>query len=1090
MNNIFAPDGFYWWMGVVEDRDDPLKLGRVRVRILGYHLDNKQVLPTDDLPWAMPLQPITSAATSGVGSSPLGPVAGTWVMGFFVDGKDCQQPMIMGTIAGMPDPRAACMQQKSDQNKSAPGVLKDSSGNTVTDGSGNPIQTPQSPTNANTTPSQAITGTLPPLNQSDVQKLMDALGKKESGSIPGGTQNYAVVNQIGFVGKYQFGAPALQTVGYVRNPTPMKARKNSELNDDVWSGKNGVNSMADWKANKNNCQELAMFELLKNNYKSLTPNTIDPSGEKGQAAGYLAVAHLLGPGGARKLKAGEVGKDANGTTGTQYYALGGGAVGGSTSPTTGSAPGEKLTQTNKDPAGPLNKPGAGNPPPFSDPDGRYPDCEYNGSQDTNKLAQADPGDVAGTVVEDRYKNRDEKIETADGKVWDEPAPAYNAKYPFNKVTQSEAGHIFEMDDTPGGERIHLAHAGGTYFEVDKTGTFRRKIIGDNYEIIVRNNNVYVKGNCNLTVEGAYNLMVKDTADVVISGVTNVTIKDDANINVSGDASVNVKGDLTAKATNISMNATADINLSAGKSLNMSAGANARLSAGASVKINGGTMSLDAGNVSINSGGMLGGIAGALGGGVLDGALGGAVGGLTGLSGLADLAGVADLTNLGELATLDVGALNSVAGFDVGQIGSLTGLPINTLGDLAQVNVSGIGLNDIRGIVNLDQTQLTKLAGAAGVDVAAIGGIENLNLSHLEGKNLTQLGQVAGVDVTKLTSLAGIKDLARVSNLSNIGNQLGLENIYNKSGIGSLVSGLGDTFKNLALPSLSLENVASFSPSALTQGRNFVDSAVSTGTFSQASLAQGDNIVQKASSNILSELKLPTKVTDSLGKVTNLNQIGQKVSNLGLIAGGVGLIAAASLIGKTSSGVRYNLAPAKNLAQPTPVVNEFKDYSDFPETLQLSKHFTLANLTTRVAEPLLQTKITSQHGLKRADIAHSLKALAVNTLDPIKDKYQNMQIVNAFQVSQTDNNQMTRGEAANLQFFGVDAADYFDIAVWIMENVAFDQLILNYKTTGDTQPWIYISFNKNGNRAFNFTDKVQTYMNNTKAMDGLVDLTKV
>lgn len=60
----------------------------------------------------------------------------------------------------------------------------------------------------------------------------------------------------------------------------------------------------------------------------------------------------------------------------------------------------------------------------------------------------------------------------------------------------------------------------------------------------------------------------------------------------------------------------------------------------------------------------------------------------------------------------------------------------------------------------------------------------------------------------------------------------------------------------------------------------------------------------------------------------------------------------------------------------------------------------------------------------------------------------------------------------------------------MENVAFDQLILNYKTTGDTQPWIYISFNKNGNRAFNFTDKVQTYMNNTKAMDGLVDLTKV
>ena len=89
--NIFNKDGFIWWIGVVEDRMDPEKSGRVRVRIYGYHTDEKELLPTKDLPWAVPITPITSAAISGIGSAPLGPVEGTWVIGFFLDGADMQQ---------------------------------------------------------------------------------------------------------------------------------------------------------------------------------------------------------------------------------------------------------------------------------------------------------------------------------------------------------------------------------------------------------------------------------------------------------------------------------------------------------------------------------------------------------------------------------------------------------------------------------------------------------------------------------------------------------------------------------------------------------------------------------------------------------------------------------------------------------------------------------------------------------------------------------------------------------------------------------------------------------------------------------------
>ena len=67
MKNFMGMDGFQWFIGVVEDRMDPKFLGRLRVRILGYHTDDKQKLPTEDLPWAHPMNPITSATISGIG---------------------------------------------------------------------------------------------------------------------------------------------------------------------------------------------------------------------------------------------------------------------------------------------------------------------------------------------------------------------------------------------------------------------------------------------------------------------------------------------------------------------------------------------------------------------------------------------------------------------------------------------------------------------------------------------------------------------------------------------------------------------------------------------------------------------------------------------------------------------------------------------------------------------------------------------------------------------------------------------------------------------------------------------------------------
>src|SRR5210317_1104315 len=98
--NFLGQDGFIWFVGVVEDRQDPTYTGRVRVRCLGYHTDNKIDLPTSDLPWASPLLPITSSGISGIGHTPTGLLEGSWVFGFFRDSQYAQEPVIMGSLPG------------------------------------------------------------------------------------------------------------------------------------------------------------------------------------------------------------------------------------------------------------------------------------------------------------------------------------------------------------------------------------------------------------------------------------------------------------------------------------------------------------------------------------------------------------------------------------------------------------------------------------------------------------------------------------------------------------------------------------------------------------------------------------------------------------------------------------------------------------------------------------------------------------------------------------------------------------------------------------------------------------------------------
>ena len=102
-NYFMGLDGFIWFTGVVEDRNDPDALGRVRVRCLGFHTEDLNDIPTKDLPWATVMHPTTDPSMQGLGNSPSFLVEGSWVVGFFSDAKEKQQPIIIGSLPGIPE---------------------------------------------------------------------------------------------------------------------------------------------------------------------------------------------------------------------------------------------------------------------------------------------------------------------------------------------------------------------------------------------------------------------------------------------------------------------------------------------------------------------------------------------------------------------------------------------------------------------------------------------------------------------------------------------------------------------------------------------------------------------------------------------------------------------------------------------------------------------------------------------------------------------------------------------------------------------------------------------------------------------------
>ena len=211
---------------------------------------------------------------------------------------------------------------------------------------------------------------------------------------------------------------------------------------------------------------------------------------------------------------------------------------------------------------------------FNDPNGVYP--KYKNEVDTNRLAvnlKEDGNEINPHLsLTLRRSTRITGIATADfnpvtaadgsaisasdGDTFDQPEIPYSATYPYNKVLETESGHIKEYDDTSGHERIHERHRTGTSYEIDKDGNKVEIIKGSSFRLLSNKEQVAISGDSDITIDGRHKIYINksntsgNNYDIQVGTGANVNIQVDSGdvnlVTVQGKINVNSGGDYNVK----------------------------------------------------------------------------------------------------------------------------------------------------------------------------------------------------------------------------------------------------------------------------------------------------------------------------------------------------------------------------------------------------------------------------------------------------------------------------------------------------------------------------------------------------------------
>jgi GH24 family phage-related lysozyme (muramidase) len=550
------------YTGCVENRQDPLKLGRCQVRVVGLHNSDKTQLKTEDLPWAYPMQPLTSAGISGIGHTPLGPVEGSWVVVMFRD-DDEQQPIILGTIGGIPQAQGTIDQDNDQMILKEDGMLAGSDGQTTTNTNGDTV------TNTSSTPGEEDVGLNLASKYTPSSDAINLIKQYE------GLRLTAYQDSVG-IWTIGYGTTTINGVAVYEGQTITQAQADEYLLDHI---ENNVSPIINTKVKAPITQ--SMYDALccftynlgsGNLSKSTLLKELNTTKYLDTATSFLDYNKAGGVVLAGLTKRRSAEKDL-------FLKDGIPSISGDLTPVQGVNPPVDSSNTSSG----LNNGGAAVVMGFKDPKGKYP--LYLNEPDTNKLARHE--DIKKTIVYKKELAREKDVLTAAGKTWDQAHIPYNASYPYNHVFMTESGHIMEFDDTQYSERVHIYHKSGTFTEIDANGTQVNRIVGDNYEILERNGHVYIKGTMDVTIDGDHNVKVNNAMNLEVIG--NVDMK------VTGNMNVDVAGMYNLKASGINLEThTGPMNIKSANSVNVQSAAAQSFKAGA-------TFNVDAARVDMNSG---------------------------------------------------------------------------------------------------------------------------------------------------------------------------------------------------------------------------------------------------------------------------------------------------------------------------------------------------------------------------------------------------------------------------------------------------------------------------------------------------------
>ncbi len=661
------------YFGIVENRSDPLELGRCQVRVVGLHTHDKNLLPTSDLPWCATMQPTTSAAMNGIGWTPIGPVEGTSVVVTYLD-DSMQQGLILGSVGGIatepvpidfddtgPINKQDVGNEETIKKRTVPGpttgnrlklydpetgrtditsdlranmritghgidygtvIVSIDSGKEITistvvrDYGENilefdpPLASTQSLVESRTnitgstlsqqsepiktTPVNSEIPTLPPLPEfkntqikasEGIKALIAACDKVgltskeqkcallgiaggETGWIPQkelfnysasrlkqifsfateeDVLKYANASKNGvsreqffswcygptkrgkgffghtsdeMAGKY-YGRGFIQLTGYSNYKRYNDLAKAAGLSIDIVNDPDSLDS------------DINVSAIVAALYiKDRVPKGINPNSHPDYFYAAKKAVGVNSPDiAARKLK--------------YYEYFYGKEGGGGAAKDAGPASPDFNNDPNPNP-GPSQKSittgsfGLG----FRDPNNKYPLKQFIGESDVNRLAR---GVIEGTVVKLKDANRKLNIPKAMGLgEWNQPEAPFGAKYPFNKVMESESGHVMEFDDSPAHERINLYHRAGTFTEIDSNGTQVNYIVGDNFILMEQNGCIHVAGECNITVDGNTNIYARSDANIEVAQNAKIEVGNTLEIGTANDTTLAVGGDLQIK----------------------------------------------------------------------------------------------------------------------------------------------------------------------------------------------------------------------------------------------------------------------------------------------------------------------------------------------------------------------------------------------------------------------------------------------------------------------------------------------------------------------------------------------------------------